>query len=441
MNDDMWIHAGSSKTTDAKDKEPVVMHAPAGNMFWADDQSGQNLDIQFAVNGKKSPSLPKEFTPRATLIRNTVDETCNSLELYLNGQSHTLVERVPTEAITAPGDLRAAFMTCPVKSKPYKPMLTVDENSDNEYLNIYKADDSLDLPESKLGETYHIDDMPEPVIAAIYETLSNNSLIQNTVATALNEGTNQYQIFDYYKEKYGYEAAKGYLKELIAEGRFTVIRVKQWGGKLGIAFKGNARTRRFLTSINYGITHDKVSVLKTYVEISAGNGLKNTTSQIFKEAIPWKGGNIIGFVFATSFDVYDFFKKDIGEQNIAEFAGALGVTTLKVAAASFGALGATALLIAAFTTFHLTLPSLLVLSFGLLATIVIGYAMDYLDTKYYLKDSTKAFLKEAFPDLTTENILNHFLSDSVAKGIREQEDKINQYIGEHAMQGSGIMGF
>ena len=54
MSDDLWIYAGKAQTTDAKDKEPVVMHAPAGNMFWADDQSGQNLDIQFAVNGKKA---------------------------------------------------------------------------------------------------------------------------------------------------------------------------------------------------------------------------------------------------------------------------------------------------------------------------------------------------------------------------------------------------
>ena len=136
MSDDLWIYAGKAQTTDAKDKEPVVMHAPAGNMFWADDQSGQNLDIQFAVNGKKSPSLPKEFTPRATLIPNTVDETCNSLELYLNGQNFTLLDRIPTEAITAPGDLRAAIMTCPVKPTPYKPLLAVDDKSDNEYLHI-----------------------------------------------------------------------------------------------------------------------------------------------------------------------------------------------------------------------------------------------------------------------------------------------------------------
>ena len=47
-------------------------------------------------------------------------------------------------------------------------------------------------------------------------------------------------------------------------------------------------------------------------------------------------------MFALSFDVYDFFEKDIGEQNIAAFAGALGVTTLKVTATSFSAIGFTA---------------------------------------------------------------------------------------------------
>ena len=60
-------------------------------------------------------------------------------------------------------------MTCLIQSTLYKPLLIVDEKSNNEYLNIYKADDSLDLPENKLEETYHIDDMPETVTAAIYQ--------------------------------------------------------------------------------------------------------------------------------------------------------------------------------------------------------------------------------------------------------------------------------
>ena len=57
----------AQKTTDANDKEPVELNVPAGNLFWADDQSGQDLDIQFAVNGKRSPVLPKEFTPKANV--------------------------------------------------------------------------------------------------------------------------------------------------------------------------------------------------------------------------------------------------------------------------------------------------------------------------------------------------------------------------------------
>lgn len=441
MNDDLWIFAGSAKTTDAKDKEPVVMHAPAGNMFWADDQSGQNLDIQFAVNGKKSPSLPKEFTPKATLIPNSLEDTCNSLELYVNGQNFTLLEKIPTEGLKAPGDLRAAMLTCPLKPSSNKLTMKVDENSDNEYLTIIKASDSLVLPENKLGETYNIDDMPESVISAIYETLANNSLLQNTVATSLNEANNQYKLFDFYKNKYGFEAAKGYLKELMVNGRFTVKKMSQWGGALGIAFKGNARSRKFLTSVNYGIFHDKVSVLKTYIEVSAGN-----TRAAFAESIPSKPSGIIGFVFALSFDVYDFFEKDIGEQNIAAFAGALGVTTLKVTATSFSAIGATGLLIAIWgavsTAVSLpAIPAIIVLGLGAIATISFGYFFDRVDNSSKYKERTMEFLEQAFPDFNTENILDYFFADSVNELIQEQENRINRYEYEQAMRGSGMFGF
>ena len=155
MNDDLWIFAGSAKTTDAKDKEPVVMHAPAGNMFWADDQSGQNLDIQFAVNGKKSPSLPKEFTPKATLIPNSLEDTCNSLELYVNGQNFTLLEKIPTEGLKAPGDLRAAMLTCPLQTSRGKSLIKPNDNG-NEVLSIIKASDSLMLPPNSMGEVYNL---------------------------------------------------------------------------------------------------------------------------------------------------------------------------------------------------------------------------------------------------------------------------------------------
>ena len=233
------------------------------------------------------------------------------------------------------------------------------------------------------------------------------------------------------------------LKELMVQGRFTVKKMSQWRGKLGIAFKGNARERRFLTSVNYGIMHDKISILRTYVEVSASGGIK----QAAREAIPFRGGNIVGLVFATSFDVYDFFKKDIGEQNIAEFAGALGVTTLKVAAASFSAIGATATFLAmwgAITSFFaapIAIPTLIVLGIGAIATIGFGYWFDNIDTDNEYKKRSMAFLKDAFPTFTTETVLEHMFGDAIEKNIESEQQKIDQYIGEQALKGSGMFGF
>ena len=463
MKDDLWIYAGSSKTTDANDKEPVELNVAAGNMFWADDQSGQDLDIQFAVNGKRSPSLPKEFTPKATLIPNTIEGTCNSLELYVNGQDYTILEKTPTDGIKSPGDLRAAILTCPVKKSPSRQFLRIDDNSDNEYLTIIKADSSLQLPENKLGETYNIDDVSESVLEALFQTIYNNSLLQNTIATTLNEGVNHFNAYEYYKEKYGLDAAKGYLKEFISDGRFTVKKMSQWGGGLGVAFKGNARKRKFLTSVNYGIKHDKMAAIRSYVEVSAAGkveeGAKIAGTSAFerlkdsskvvgkgaktaaKDAIPFRGGNIIGLVFATAFDVYDFFKKDVGEQNIAAFAGALGVTSLKVFAATFMAIGAVSAFMFLWGSFSITsaiaIPTILVLSLGVLASISFGWGMDYIDTSIGLKSKVMTTLEEAFPDLNTKNMLESFYEES----IKEQQSTIDQYIGEQRMKGTGMFGF
>ncbi|WP_341665748.1 hypothetical protein [Vibrio sp.] len=447
MNDDLWIYAGKAKTTDAKDKEPVVMHAPAGNMFWADDQSGQNLDIQFAVNGKKSPSLPKEFTPRATLIPNTVDETCNSLELYLNGQNFTLLDRIPTEAITAPGDLRAAIMTCPIDPSPRKSLIRPRDNG-NEVLGILKASDSLMLLPNPIGEAYNIDDMDESVISALFDTLAENSLLefyehlqnsnrdQNAMATAMVQTVEHGQAYAYYKAKYGIEAAKGYLKEFIVKGKFTIKPMSQWGNKLGVVFKGDRTSRTFLTGINYGIHGDKMKMLSSAIQISedlksanAGSLVKNTVSS----ANPLKGTNMISFIFVASFDLYEFFKKDIGEQNIAELLGALGVTIAKLFIAGLFtalfiglltlALGLGGVAISATTLFI----SIAGISFG------VGWAVDSADTILGVKNSVKQFLKSAFPNLTVESM--------VKKEIERNQSKVDSYIGSSAMQNSGFYGF
>lgn len=445
MKDDLWIYAGSSKTTDANDKEPVELNVAAGNMFWADDQSGQDLDIQFAVNGKRSPSLPKEFTPKATLIPNTVEGTCNSLEVYVNGQGYTILENRSMEGIRSPGDLRAAILTCRAQSKSQKTFLKPNEtDNDSEVITFLKSSSSLVLTENLIGKVFNVDQVSEEVISALYDTLAENSLLfydylsdsnisQNAVATTLVQTVDHGKAYSYYKEKYGIDAAKAYLKEFIVNGRFTVKRMAQWNGKLGVVFKGDRRNRSFLTGINYGIDGDKVQMVSSIVQVA--DDLKSKTKlNRFKSTIsnanPIKGTNIISFVFATSFDVYEFFTKDIGEQNIAEFLGALGITTLKLFLSGAIAISLLAFLVNAFAV-TLSAGVLLVGIAGL--SFLVGWGIDSIDSELGIKDKVKLFLHEAFPELTIENMIN--------KDIDRNKSEIDGYIGSGAMHGTGFFGF
>jgi hypothetical protein len=449
MTDDLWIYAGSSKTTDANDKEPVELNVSAGNMFWADDQSGQDLDIQFAVNGKRSPSLPKEFTPKATLLPNTAEGTCNSLEVYVNGQGYTILEnRSIMEGVKSPGDLKAAILTCPAQSLNQKTIIKPNNNGDNEVITILKASATLVLPENLLGEVFDIDQLTEDVISALYDTLAENSLLefydhlsnsnrdQNATATMMVQMVDHGKAYTYYKEKYGVDAARGYLKEFIVKGQFSVKRMSQWGGKLGIVFKGDRRNRAFLTGINYGIDGDKVQMVSTIIQISedlkSNTGL-NRIKSTFSNANPVKGTNLISFVFVTSFDVYEFFKKDVGEQNIAEFLGALSITTAKLFIS-----GVIATLILSSAVILLGIYGVAISSGVLLASIaglsfLVGWGVDYFDEYIGFKSGVKDFLKEAFPELTLENMIN--------KDIDKQKNDIDTYIGSSSMHGSGFFGF
>ncbi|CAH1604475.1 conserved hypothetical protein [Vibrio jasicida] len=450
MTDDLWIHAGSSKTTDANDKEPVELNVSAGNMFWADDQSGQDLDIQFAVNGKRTPSLPKEFTPKATLIPNTIEGTCNSLEVYLNGQGYKILEKIPTDGIKSPGDLRAAILTCPAQPQNQKTIIKPNNNGDNEVITILKASSTLVLPENLLGEVFDIDQLSEEVVSALYDTLAENGLLalesyehlandirdQNMIATMLVQSAEHGKAYSHYKAKYGVNAAKAYLREFILDGKFSVKRMSQWGGKPGIVFKGDRRSRAFLTGINYGIDGDKVQMVSTIIQISedlkSNTGL-NRIKSTFSNANPVKGTNLISFVFVTSFDVYEFFKKDVGEQNIAEFLGALSITTAKLFIS-----GVIATLILSSAVILLGIYGVAISSGVLLASIaglsfLVGWGVDYFDEYIGFKSGAKDFLKEVFPELTLENMIN--------KDIDKQKNDIDTYVGSSSMHGSGFFGF
>ena len=86
-------------------------------------------------------------------------------------------------------------------------------------------------------------------------------------------------------------------------------------------------------------------------------------------------------------------------------------------------------------------PAVLILGIGFFATIGFGWVFDEIDTSKGYKKKLMFFLKEAFPDLNTENILDYFFADNVNEVIQEQENRINRYEYEQAMRGSGMFGF
>jgi hypothetical protein len=171
------------------------------------------------------------------------------------------------------------------------------------------------------------------------------------------------------------------------------------------------------------------TTLQVAEDLKTNTGISKFNSAL-SSANPLKGANVISFLFVTSFDMYEFFKKDIGEQNIAEFLGAIGVTVAKLIIAGTAAVLILSSLVAAFT---LTLSSAMVFLSIAGLSFLVGWGLDSFDTKFDIKDNVKLFLKNAFPKLTVENMIQ--------KEIDFHEDKVNTYIGSSAMQGSGFYGF
>ena len=194
-------------------------------------------------------------------------------------------------------------------------------------------------------------------------------------------------------------------------------------------FKGDRTSRTFLTGINYGIHGDKMKMLSPTLQVVEKAGMSKLKSAL-NIANPLKGTNVISFLFVTSFDVYEFFKKDIGEQNIAELLGAIGITTAKLLIAGTAAILFLAVLIKALA---LTLTGVAVFFSIAGLSFLAGWGLDTVDTNYGIKDNVKSFLKSEFPDLTIEEIIN--------KELEENNAQVDSYIGTGAMKNSGYFGF
>ncbi len=423
MTDKEWTYLGNAKTTTSKDREPVVVSAPAANLFWADNQSGQSMDIKFLVDGKSTSSLPSNIDEGKTRLINTVDGTRNKLDMSINGQVHTLLENIPP--VQHPNELKAAVIIgSPVADKP-KELKTLfsspnSQSSDIEehYPVILKAIGDTSLATSMI---HNVDDISDEEVGFIMDSLKNNSF-----ATITNEMAATSGIAVMYGKEWGYDQARLFLKDIMYQGKFSLRPVQQWGGGLALIFKGNHTSTRFLNAIKYALLNTKIDKTSTYFEVSKksfGEAFKTSA----KEAIPFKGGNVIGYIVAAGFNIQDFIKKDMTEQNFAELMANLGITFFKVWWAGLLGILITALFMPA------SAPVLLFISVGVGFTIVAGMFLDWVDYEFGVSSRISEILKSAFPELTTSEILK--------KQINDNQQKIDNMIGERAMNNSGMFGF
>lgn len=422
MTDKEWTYLGNAKTTTSKDREPVVVSAPAANLFWADNQSGQSMDIKFLVDGKSTSSLPSNIDEGKTRLINTVGGTRNKLDMSINGQVHTLIENIPP--VQHPNELKAAVIIgSPVSDKP-KELKTLFASSNNQgsdieehYPVILKVTGDTSLATDII---HNVNDISDEEIGVIMNSLKNNSF-----ATITNEMAATGGIAVMYGKEWGYDQARLFLKDIMYQGKFSLRPVQQWGGGLALIFKGNHTSVRFLNAVKYALLNTKIDKTSTYFEVSKkafGEAFKTSA----KEAIPFKGGNVIGYIVAAEFNIQDFIKKDMTKQNFAELMANLGITFFKAWAA--GLLGI--LIVAAWIP--VSAPTLILISAGTMITITVGIFLDWVDYKVGISRQINETLKSAFPSLTTSEI--------VTKQINDNQQKIDNMIGERAMNNFGMFG-
>ncbi|USH04778.1 hypothetical protein K6Q96_24030 [Grimontia kaedaensis] len=393
-----WRLASEGRTTPSSDSEPLVVRAPMGNQFWLENTSGSSLDVKYYVNGQASPSLP-QTADKPTVLDNSLAGTTGKLEIEVDGEKTTLIENIDSSLLSAPGDLRGGIIVGkPGEVAPTpSPKVHFDPTAP-------PLDSRILLPDNALGNTEVdvISVVPSmPNTQAITEegiysvdTLSDGqvfwvleSFMQNSIATSANEFSVAIGQTVRHGKELGSAGARSFLKEVLFQGKFAVKNISSWGGKAAIVFKGNHRSRSFLTAIMYGVKNNKMSYISSYAEVATELLNKNITGAYKAAAtgsMPLKSGNFIGFAIATAFDIHAFMKDDDPEKNWGDLLGMLGVTFVKVWAAGFVGLLTAAGLLAFFGA-----PVLLVVGLGAVASIVAGVGLDYLDSYFGIKEGAR----------------------------------------------------
>lgn len=425
-----WKLASEGNTTPSSDSEPLVVRAPMGNQFWLENTGGSSLNIKYYVNGQASPPLPQTAN-KPTLLDNSLAGTTGKLEIEVNGEKSILIEDIDSSLLTSPADLRGGLIVGQPRDVMPEPNPKVTFSPDAPPL-----DSRILLPDNALGnsEVDVISIIPSlPQMQAINEegvysvdTLTDGqvfwvleSFMQNSVATSANEFSVAIGQTVRHGKDLGGNAARNFLKEVIFQGKFAVKNISSWGGKAAIVFKGNHRSRSFLTAIMYGVKNDKMSYVSSYAEIASDIVNGNTGSAVRAAgagSMPLKSGNFIGFAIAATFDVHAFMKDDDPEKNWGDLLGMLGVTFVKVWAAGFVGL----LAAGAFAAAVAGAPVLAVVAVGAAVAIVVGVGLDFLDTQLGIKEGARK-IGRGFIDII-DSILSFSFDDLEGMTDRWEQD-------------------
>ncbi|WP_325895249.1 hypothetical protein [Grimontia sp. NTOU-MAR1] len=425
-----WRLASEGNTTPSSDSEPLVVRAPMGNQFWLENTGDGNLDVKYYVNGQASPPLP-QTSDRPTLLDNSLAGTTGKLEIEVNGEKTTLIEDIDSSLLTSPAELRGGLVVGQPKNIAPEPNPRVPFSPDTPPL-----DARILLPDNALGNTEIdlISVIPSaPHIQAISDegiysvgTLTDGqiswlkeSFLQNSVATVGNELAVAIRQTVSHGKEFGIKAARDFLKEVIFQGKFAIKNISSWGGKPAIVFKGNHRSRTFLTAVMYGVKNKKMTYISSYSEI-AKDIIDGNVSSASKSAVagsmPLKSGNFVGFAIAAAFDVHAFMKDDDPEKNWGGLLGMLGVTFVKVWAAGFvGLLAASAFLAAVAGA-----PVLAVVAVGAAVAIVVGVGLDFLDTQLGIKEGARK-IGRGFVDII-DSLLSFSFEDLEGMVDRWEQD-------------------
>ena len=151
--------------------------------------------------------------------------------------------------------------------------------------------------------------------------------------------------------------------------------VKEYGGKLHLALKGNQRLRTILTGTKYGVANPKV--------VNMGLGYLGAMKSIH-------GGRVLTAILVSAVDVLNEVLRD--DPSMTRLIGTLAVDVSKIEVSTAASMAAVTLMYGgAAVGASLALGPLAV---AIIVGVGVGLALDYLDDRYKLKERLATMLSD-----------------------------------------------